>query len=138
MGVEDSDWARQRSQAIAAHAADAARREAVEADQAGAMLTDFVRTARARGIRPVPLLARSYDARHRYRTGLRGWYLKTDESVAVGENGEFYVLSVRGSATARLTGVTIAPARARLVIGEGGRDGDRMTLRALLDRILAD
>lgn len=134
--VDRSDWAKRRGQAIAAHAAESARREADEARQAQQMLDEFVQVAQDRGIQPVRLRARSYDGRHRYRTGLSGWYLRLDESVAVAEDGTFYVLSVRGSLGALVSGVTPVPARPRLVIGEGGRDGDRMTLRALLDRIL--
>ena len=49
------------------------------------------------------LVARSYDGRHRYRTGLRGWYLRPDEGIAVAENANFYVLAVRGSLRALVT-----------------------------------
>jgi hypothetical protein len=134
--MPDSEWARQRGHAIASHAAELARREAADRDQAAAMLAGFVRAARSRGIAPVPLRARSHDGRHRYRTGLRGWYLRADEGLAVGEDGEFYILSVPGSLRALVTGTGVAPARPRLIIGEGGRDGERIALRALLDRLL--
>jgi hypothetical protein len=117
-------------------AADQVRREAADADRAREMLGEFVRVARERGIAAVPLVARSYDGRRRYRTGLRGWYLRGDEALAVDEDGEFYILAVPGSLRARLTGVQVSPARPRTVIGEGGRDGERITLRALLDRLL--
>ena len=137
MGVQDSEWAQQRGRAIAAHSAERARKEAAEAQQAEAMLLEFVQSACAHGVAPVALVARSYDGRHRYKTGLRGWYLTVDERLAVAEGGQFYILSVRGSIRERLTGTTLTPVRPRLIIGEGGRDGDRIALRALLERRLA-
>jgi hypothetical protein len=136
MDARDSEWARQRGHAIASHAAELARREAADAEQAREMLLQFVQTAHARAIPPVALLAHSYDGRHRYRTGLRGWYLRADQGLAVDEDGRFYILLVRGSLRARLSGASIPPARPRLVIGEGGRDGDRISLRALLDHLI--
>ena len=113
-----------------------AHRESAEAAEAGAMLAEFVATATARGIEPVLLTATSYDGRRRFRTGLRGWYLRPN--LAIGADGEFYVLSVRGSLGALFTGVTVRPSRPRLVIGEGGRDGERISLRALLDLLLGE
>jgi len=101
------------------------------------MVHRFVAAAREKGIAPVPLRARSYDGRYRYRTGLRGWYLHDDEAMAIGADGEFYILTVRGSMRALLTGIRPAPSRPRTVIGEGGRDGDRIALSTLLERILA-
>jgi hypothetical protein len=90
-----SDWSRRRSHAITVHAAELARREAAEAEQAHAMLLGFVRAVRDRGLAPVALVARSYDGRHRYRTGLHGWYLRADERLAVDTDGQFYILLVR-------------------------------------------
>jgi hypothetical protein len=132
-----SDWAQQRARAIDAHAADLARRTAVDAEKAAVMLREFVATATARGPAPVTLVARSYDGRHRYRTGLRGWYLRPDGGIAVAEDGNFYVLAVPASLKSLLRGVTLGPSAPRLVLGEGGRDGERVTLRFALDQILA-
>lgn len=132
-----SDWAEQRARAIDAHAADLARRTAADAEKAAGMLREFVATATSRGPAPVALVARSYDRRHRYRTGLRGWYLRPDEGIAVADNGNFYVLAVPASLKSLLTGVTLRPSAPRLVLGEGGRDGERVTLRFALDHILA-
>lgn len=135
MGVPDSEWAQQRNRAIATHAAALAQKQMADTQQAAAMLVEFVREAQARQIEPVALRATSYDGRHRYRTGLRGWYLRSN--LAVDPDGKFYVLSVRGSLGALIKGVSVAPATPRLVIGEGGRDGERIALRALLDLRLA-
>lgn len=132
----DREWAARRDRAVTAHAAELARREAAEAARATELLREFVAAARERGLAPVRLTARSYAGRGRYRTKLRGWYLKADETVAVGEDGRFYLLTVRGSLAARLTGVDVAPATPRLVLGEGGRDGERIPLRTVLDRLL--
>ena len=130
-------WAEQRARAIDAHAADLARRTAADSEKAAAMLREFVTVARDRGVAPVRLVARSYDGRHRYRTGLRGWYLRSDGGIAVGDDGHFYVLAVPPSVKSLLTGVTLTPSPPRLVLGEGGRDGERVTLRVALDHVLA-
>lgn len=130
------DWNQQRARAIAAHAAELAKREAVDTAAAEEMLREFVASAASRGIPTVALRARSPDGRHRYRTGLRGWYLLPDGRIAVGEDGRFYLLSVPASMAGLVRGVTVPPARARTVIGDGGRDGDRVALRTLLDRCL--
>jgi hypothetical protein len=132
----DREWATRRDRAISAHAADLARRQAAESAQAAELLREFVAGARERGLAPVPLTARSYSGRGRYRTPLRGWYLNPDGTVAVAEDGRFYLLTVRGSLAARFTGVTVEPATPRLVLGEGGRDGERIPLRTVLDRLL--
>jgi len=132
----DREWATRRNRAVAAQAADLAQREAAEAARAAKLLREFVVAARDCGLVPVPLTARSYGSRSRYRTKLRGWYLNADETMAVAENGRFYLLTVQGSLAARFTGVDLAPATPRLVLGEGGRDGERIPLRTVLDRLL--
>lgn len=137
VGVEP-EWADRRDRAVAARSADLQRQEAAGAEQAAAALREFVTAARERGLAPVPLHARSYDGRGRYRTKLRGWYLRHDETMAVAEDGSFYVLTVPGSLRERITGVQVAPSRPRLVLGEGGRDGESMPLRTVLDHLLGD
>jgi hypothetical protein len=132
----DSQWAEQRKRAISVHAAELARREAAEAEQARAMLLEFVSAVRGRAIASGPLQARSFDGRHRYRTKLRGWYLTDDRRFAVDEDGQFYILTVPASLRAMVSGAPVAPTRPRLVIGEGGRDGERIALRILLDHVL--
>lgn len=92
------------------------------------MLAEFVRTATERGIEPVRLKARSYDGQGRYRTSTWGWYLRRNESVAVGTDGEFYLLTVPPSLRARLTGATLEPSDPPLVLGKGARDGESIDL----------
>jgi hypothetical protein len=95
-------------------------------------VADFARAAHARGLRLTALTARAYNGRATYRTGLRGWYLRPDRSLAVGADGGFYVLTVPASLRARVTGVVVQPQDPRLIVGEGGRDGESMPLQALL------
>jgi hypothetical protein len=136
MGTGSDAWRERRDLAVAHHAAEQERRRAAEVRQARQLVADFVRAAQERGLRPTDLTARAYNGRTRYRTGLRGWYVRADRSAAVGTDGEWYVLSVPASLRARLTGVTVAPQEPRLVVGEGGRDGESMPLKTLLQRRL--
>lgn len=129
-------WDEQRSQAVAGHAAALEAGRAAEAEQASRLLTDFVRQAAERGLPPGVLRARAFDGRATYRTRLRGWYLKANRSVAVGEDGRFYVLSVPSSVRARLTGAEVSPSAPRLIVGAGGGDGETMPLAQLLSRRL--
>jgi hypothetical protein len=137
--MTERTWAEQRRRAIEAHAA--ARESAREAESARAreLLAGFVREAQARGIAAEALTAAPYGGGGgRLRTGLTGWYLRADRTVAVGTDGEFYTLSAPGGLRARLTGVTVPPSAPRMIVGEGGRDGDSMPLAELLRRRLGD
>jgi hypothetical protein len=131
-----ADWHEQRRRAVAEHGAALEADRAAEATQAGALLTDFVRRAAERGLSPGVLRARTFDGRATYRTRLRGWYLKSNRSVAVGEDGRYYVLTVPASLRARLTGAELAPSTPRLVVGAGGGDGETVPLAQLLERRL--
>jgi hypothetical protein len=136
MDGDRADWAEQRRQAVDGHAAALEAGRAAEAEQAAALLADFVAQAAERGLEPSVLSARSYDGRRTYRTKLRGWYLKSNRSVAVGADGKFYAMTVPSSLRARLTGAEVQPSTPRLVIGAGGGDGETMPLAQLLQRRL--
>lgn len=137
MSTDDQgDWLRRRRHAVTVHAEAQERRRATEISQARAMVADFVRRARERGLPTEPLVARSYTGRGRYRTGLRGWYLKADRSMAVAEDGSFHLLSVPASLRSRIAGVTLQPDDPPLVVGQGGRDGESIPLATLLERAL--
>jgi hypothetical protein len=127
-----SAWRANRREAAAEHAAAFERRKAAETEQARRLLLEFVDAARARGLATVPLEARARSGRATYRTGLSGWYLKRNRSLAVDTAGDFYVLSAPASLRARLTGVTLAPSDPPLVVGAGGRDGESFPLDELL------
>ncbi|MFI2753559.1 hypothetical protein ACGIF2_09000 [Cellulomonas sp. P22] len=131
-----ASWRERRREASIVHADALERRRLAESARARELIAEFVRDARTRGVAPVPLRARSYDGRHRYRTPLRGWYLRRDESVAVGTDGEFYVLSVPSSLTAALRGTSVPPRDPPLVIGAGGKDGESLDLPVALTRVL--
>ncbi len=136
MDEDRAAWHEQRRRAVAGHAAALEAARAADAAQARTLLSDFVREATARGLRPQTLSARSLNGRSTYRTRLRGWYLKANRSVAVGEDGAFYVLTVPSSWRARFIGAEVRPSEPRLVIGAGGGDGETMPLATLLQRRL--
>jgi len=133
---ERAAWDEQRRQAIAGHAAALDASRAAEAREAAALLDGFVRAAAERGLPPHPLTARSFDGRATYRTKARGWFLKSNRSVAVGEHGEYYVLTVPASLRARLTGADLSPSSPRLIVGAGGGDGETVPLAQLLKQRL--
>ena len=131
-----ASWPEQRRQAVAGHAAALEAARTAEATRAAGLLADFVRRAAEAGLPPGPLRAASFDGRSTYRTTLRGWYLKANRSVAVGEDGHYYVLTVPSSLRARFTGADVPPSTPRLVVGAGGGDGETIPLADLLDRRL--
>ena len=133
---EAESWRERRTDAAAEHERALTRRRAEENAQAHTLLVAFVAEAERRGIAPVPLRARSYDGRHRYRTTSTGWYLRRNESVAVGLDGVFYVLGVPTSLRAVFTGVELSPSDPPLVLGKGGRDGESIDLPDALALVL--
>ena len=133
------DWASRRRDAAGEHAARLDRVRATETEEARALVADFARTARERGLPTVPLKARAMNGRALYRTGLVGWYLKRNGSLAVDESGNYYVMSAPTSLSARVRGVTLQPSDPPLVVGRGARDGESMPLAELLAlRLAAD
>nr|WP_241744461.1 hypothetical protein [Cellulosimicrobium arenosum] len=112
------------------------RRRQQESATARSLIADFVERARERGLAPEPLRARSYDGRSTYRTDVVGWYLRRNQSVGIGTDGAFYVLSVPGGLRARLRGTTLAPSDPPLVLGKGGRDGESIDLPDALALVL--
>lgn len=128
----EGDWAAQRRRAIEVHQAAQRAKRDTETARARELVTSFTRRATERGLRPVPLAATAYNGRGSYRTGLTGWYLKPDRSLAVGTDGEFYILSVPASLSARLRGARLTPSDPPLQVGEGARDGESIPLADLL------
>jgi hypothetical protein len=136
MRDEQADWREQQRHAVAVRAAALEADRAAEARRAEALLDDFVHRAGELGLQPHVLAARSLDGRSTYKTHVRGWYLKSDRSVAVGEDGGYYVLSVAPSLRSRFTGADLSPSTARLTVGAGGGDGETIPLATLLERRL--
>lgn len=130
-------WSARRRAAVAAHAAALHRERAAETAEARRLIADFVRRMIDGRVPPVRLRARVPDRRTTYRTGLTGWYVRRDGSLAVGTDGDFYRLDTARSLRSRLTGVRPPPADPPLRIGVGARDGESMPLARLLDQAVA-
>ncbi|MET8119626.1 hypothetical protein [Micromonospora sp. NPDC005189] len=134
---DDRDWRERREQAVRAHADADARTRAAEQATAAELVTRFAADAAGRGLRTVRLTATAYDGRHRYRTGLTGWYVDRAHTRAVDTRGGFYLLTVPVSLRSLLFGAAPEPSPPPLVIGRGGRDGESMPLEVLLRQRLA-
>lgn len=106
-----------------------------ESARAQRLVDAFVAEARRRGIAAEPLRARLMDGREA-RTDKAGWYLRRNRSLAIGEDGGYYVLTVPGGLRERLRGVRLDPTPPPLVVGRGGRDGETGDLTFFLDRRL--
>ena len=108
------------------------RRRAQESARAQVLVDQFVADARAAGLAVRDLTAKPYSGRGRYRTGRRGWYLRRDQNLAIGEDGAYLVLVVPPDRWGRLRGVTVEPSDPPLQVGEGARDGESIALKSLL------
>ncbi|MFI9526824.1 hypothetical protein [Micromonospora rosaria] len=139
MGTDDGrEWREQRQRAVRAHAEAAERQRADEQAEAARLVAEFAAEAVRRGLPTTRLVAHGHDGHGRYRTPLTGWYVDRARTRAVDAEGRFYLLLVPPSLRARLFGAVPRPSPAPLVIGAGGRDGESIPLRALLDRRLAE
>jgi hypothetical protein len=125
-----------RAEEAARRAELAAAHEAEESRQAQLLIDAFVAQARARGIATEPLRASLYDG-HGVKTDKNGWYLRKNKSVAVGDDGAYYVLTVPGGLRERLRGVRLQPSPPPLEVGRGGRDGETGPLTDFLAKRLA-
>ena len=132
------DWRDQRAEAAEQHARSVRGGQAAESAQARALIAQFVAYATARGIAPVTLRATSYDGRARYRTSTLGWYLRRNQTVAVGTDGEFYLLSVPRSIRALFGRATLEPSDPPLILAKGARDGESIDLVDALRIALGD
>lgn len=106
-----------------------------EAQAAQVLIDDFLLKVRAADIPPQPLTATQIDGRE-VRTDKSGWYVNRKRSIAIGEAGEWYVLTVPSSRLSRFTGVKLEASPPELVVGRGGRDGESGDLSDFLDRVL--
>jgi len=132
-------WREQQRATAAAHEEVLAARQRAESAAAREQIAGFLRRVQSLkfGAPPaVELQARSYDGRARYKTPLTGWYLRRDETVAIDTAGNFYILTVPGSLSARFKGVTPEPSDPTLVLGAGGKDGESIDLSVALARLL--
>lgn len=135
---DQQDWTRHRREVFAAkeQALHAAR--AAEHEKATGIIREAIARFREADIAPIPLRAKPYTGAGTIRTPLQGWYLKRDRSLAVDEEGRYYVMRVDGGLRARLQGAVPEPSQAPMVVGRGARDGDTFTLEELLQMRLED
>ena len=124
-----------RAEEAARRAELAAARDQAESREAQQMIDGFLAEARARGIAPEPLRATLFDG-HGVKTDKSGWYLRKNNSVAVGDDGAYYVLTVPGGLRERLGGVRLQPSPPPLEVGRGGRDGETGDLAEFLRKRL--
>lgn len=127
-GAMEENWAEQRRKNAALQAERLRARDAAESAQAADYLVTFVGAAQREGIEPEVLFVKAKDGKQRAKTPLRGWYLKADQSVAVDEAGNFYILVGPLTLKERLTGVKPTPSPPPLILGKGGRDGEQIDL----------
>lgn len=106
-----------------------------EAARAQVLIDQFIADAKAQGLEPRPLKATTMDG-HVVRTDKVGWYLRTNHSLAIGTDGNYYSLTVPGGVMARFKGVKLEPSLAPLVVGRGGRDGETGDLKEFLAWVL--
>jgi hypothetical protein len=120
-----------RAEEAAKRAELAAAQERAESLQAQKLIDAFLAAAKAKGVAPHPLRARLYGGQS-VKTDKVGWYLRKNQSVAVGDDGSYYVLIVPGGFRERLSGVKLQPSPPPLVVGKGGKDGETGDLAEFL------
>lgn len=127
-----------RAEEAARRAELAAAQERGESQQAQLLIDAFLVEARARGLTPEPLRATLFTGQS-VKTDKVGWYLRKNQSLAIGEDGGYYVLTVPGGFRERFTGVRLTRSPPPLVVGKGGRDGETGSLSDFLAwRLAAD
>ncbi len=99
------------------------------------LIDAFLRDVARACISAEPLRATLYTGQS-VKTDKRGWYLRKNQSVAVGEDGGYYILTVPGGLKERLRGVRLRRSPPPLIVGKGGRDGETGDLVEFLARRL--
>jgi hypothetical protein len=120
-----------RAEDAARRAELAAAQERGESIQAQKLINEFLAAAKAKGIAPHPLRATLYSGQS-VKTDKIGWYLRKNHSVAIGDDGRYYVLIVPGGLRERLSGAKLQPTPPPLVVGRGGKDGETGDLAKFL------
>lgn len=120
-----------RAEEAARRAELAAAQARGESREAQKLIDEFVATAKAKGVAAHRIRATLYGGQS-VKTDKVGWYIRKNQSVAVGEDGSYYVLTVPGGLRERFTGVKLMPSPPPLIIGRGGKDGESGDLAEFL------
>lgn len=118
-----------RREELANAAADRDAREAQE------LIDGFIAQAEKDGIKPEPLRMH-LSGGGTARTDKFGWYIKVNQTVAIGSDGGYYILTMSGGLKERLSGVTLVASQPSLQVSRGGRDGESGDLSDFLTRRL--
>jgi hypothetical protein len=113
----------------------AAGQERAESRKAQILIDAFLGQVRAAGVAPQPLKATLYTGQS-VKTDKVGWYLRKNHSLAIGDDGSYYVLTVPGGLRERLSGVKLRASAPPLVVGRGGRDGETGDLAEFLRAVI--
>jgi hypothetical protein len=124
-----------RAEEAARRAELAAAQARGESREAQKLIDEFVAAAKAKGITAHRLRARLYGGQS-VKTDKLGWYIRKNESIAIGEDGAYYVLTVPGGLRERFSGAKLTPSPPPLVVGRGGKDGESGDLADFLKRRL--
>ena len=131
--VDDAaEHRREQAERAAYHVQAQRRRSQDESAKAQVLIDRFVEQATQAGLPTEELTARPWSGSGRYRTGVVGWYLRTNRSVGVGTDGSFYVLNVPPQRFGRWRTVHLEPTPPPLVVGKGAGDGEVFDLDVLL------
>jgi hypothetical protein len=133
MGDDPAKRRAERAERADYHVEAQRRRSEQDSAKAQVLVDRFVARATEAGLATQELTARPWTGRGRYRTGVAGWYLRSDRSVGVGVDGGFYVLVVAPERFGRLRTVRVDPTPPPLQVGRGARDGESVALDALLE-----
>ncbi|TFV78483.1 hypothetical protein E4P39_04650 [Blastococcus sp. CT_GayMR19] len=136
MGNDAEERRRELTERAAYHVEVQRRRSEAESAKAQVLLDRFVAQAKQQGVPTEELTARPWSGSGRYRTGVVGWYLRTNRSVGVDVDGRFYVLTVPPVRFGRWRTVRVDPAPPPLVVGKGAGDGEVFDLDVLLQKRL--
>lgn len=96
----------------------------------------FMEAASRQRLAPGELTVRGFGGRGRARSTVRGWELRRDGTIALGEDGKVYRMTADLGLLDRFRAVAPEEIDPPLVIGAGGRDGDSIELAVALDRVL--
>ena len=126
----------ERAERAESHLQMQRQRSEQESVKAQLLVDRFVERARESGLPTEELTARPWSGRVRYRTGVVGWYLRRDRSIAIGADGGYYVLVIPPRRFGRWRTVPLIPTPPPLVVGVGARDGESADLGRLLEQRL--